>query len=288
MWTWRRSRSSVLAAALVLASCATVPAPRRAALDAARFGLFSQGDVYFAFNMTTQVRSAASAVLPAGARPLLRRAECVYGAVGPGGLEAAAEGRFSPASVRTALALKAGWRRVSGSRDRWRAADGPLEAALPRSGLLLVGRPTVAALAERATLEPAFAMPPQAAAALANADLYGYSPAVPRAIAGGLPIRSGWAAFEADEGDRFRGELTLLLAGESDSPLESGRGGRLVSLAARALLTQLLRGAGVADYAARLRELSVQVDGPAVRVSGLLLSGDEIAAVVGSMGEMLR
>ena len=276
MWTWRRSRYSVaLAAAVALASCASVPAVR-VPLEAARFGLFPQSEIYFAFELTPQVRAAAETLLPEGARPLLRRAARVYGAASQGALYAAAEGRFSPASLRTALRFKGGWKPVPGSRDRWRAADGSLEAGSPAAGLLVLGSADISPVMARAAAAPDYAMPPQAAAALAGADFYGYLASVPAAMAGGLPIRSAWAAFAGEAGDRFRGDLTLLLAGES--------GGRLVSLAVRALLTQLLRQASVADYASRLREVSVQADGGVVRVTGLVLSAAEIAAVVQAFG----
>jgi hypothetical protein len=232
--------------------------------------------VYFALSMTPQVRSAAEGLLPKRARPFLGRAERVYGARSAGGLYAAAEGRFSPGSVGAALGLAGGWERVPGSRDRWRAADGSLQAGSPEAGLLVLGSADISPVMAQAAAASGFAMPPQAAAALAGADFYGYIPSVPQEMAGGLPIRSAWASFAGGDGDRFRGDLTLLLAGES--------GGRLTSLAVRALLAQVLRDARVADYAPRLRDVSVQADPGFVRVTGLALSAEEIVAVVGSLG----
>ncbi len=205
---------------------------------------------------------------------MLKRVERIYGATAPGEVYAAAEGRFSPRSARTGFALAGGWKRVG--RDRWRAADGSLEAAAPGAGLLLLGSGDLAPVIERLGAAPRFAMPPEAAAALAGADFYGYIPSVPAAMAGGLPIRSAWASFTPAQDGRFRGALTLLLAGEG--------GSRLTALAARALLTQLLRDAQVPDYAARLREVTVRADPGVVSVTGLVLSADEIAAVVQSFG----
>ncbi len=283
MWTWRRSPASPAAvrrglfaavAAAVLAACATVPAARRMPLEPARFGLFPAAEAYFAFRLTAPTRAAAERLLPESAGPFLRRAERIYGAAAPDGLYAAAEGRFSPGAVGRALAFSGGWKRLSG--DRWRSADGLHEAATPGPGLLLLGSGDLAPLIGRVGAAPGFAMPPEAAAALAAADFYGYIPSVPAAMAGGLPIRSAWASFAPDEDGRFRGSLTLLLAGSN--------GGRLTSLAVRALLTRLLREAQVADYAARLRDVTVQADGDAIRASGLVLTAEEIAAVVQAFG----
>jgi len=70
--------------------------------------------------------------------------------------------------------------------------------------------------------------------------------------------------------------VALLFDGES--------GGRLIVPAGRALLAQTLRGAGVPDYAARLREIAVEADAGIVRASGLILAADEIVAIVESLG----
>ena len=191
MWTWRRWASAL--AAVALGSCASVPAARRAPLEAARFALFPDADVRFALSLTPAVRLAAARLLPGSAEPLLRRADRVYGAATPAGLYAAAEGRFSPAALWLALACRSDWRRAGD--DRWRAADGSLEAAAPSGGLLLLGTGDISPVIARAAAPPGFAMPPEAAAALADAVLFAWAARLPAGLAEGLPIRTAWVAF---------------------------------------------------------------------------------------------
>jgi hypothetical protein len=280
-WGFRTPAAAAVAAALALASCASTPPARQAPLEAARFALFPDAYALFALRLSPAVRSAAAGLLPGGARPLLDRAERIYGVATPGAVYAAAEGRFSRGSVGTGLALAGGWKRLE--PNRWRAADGSLEAAVPASGLLLIGTgdlaPLLATRATRAAEPAGFAMPPAAAAALAAADAFGYVPAVAPEAAAGLPVRSAWAAF-ADDGGLLRGEATLLLAADS--------GGRLLALAGRALVTRLLRDAGVADVGTRLRDVTVTADAGLLRIRGLVLSPDEIVTVVGALEGLLR
>ncbi len=240
--------------------------------------------------------------------PLLDRAEEVYACLnlpvpgaaepgaggGAGGAELAVTGRWSVNLLSARLDWSCGWTRhqpAPNAPPYWSARRGTLEAGSPAQGLLLAafGRPgAVQRMAARrlspqaGPVELAREQDPRVGPLLAGAVLYAFLPAAAKPAgereatppAGGLPLRELWLAVHRAQDQYELGALAALAGAPNERALTA-----LVRLAAAGWL----RKAGIAEVAARLRALDIEVEEGGLSVRGLRLAEPEMLALLRSV-----
>jgi hypothetical protein len=237
-------------------------------------------DLFWAVRGTVDTRSLVALVIPGeAAERLAARTDRAFGALGRDGvipgLVMATKGNYPASGLRWRLRFSRDWKRVASSRRHWR--KGLLEIAVPDSQTLFLGstdlRPVLANYAAEQT--PADLGIPQAALEeLARSDLFVFLPRATSASAPmALPVRRVWLSGTAGDGNVTVGAWF---------ELEEPEAVRLVALGIRTILLGILRDAGVRDLASRLRGISVDAGPEAVRVTGLVLTLEEIGGLVRS------
>ena len=274
-----------------LASCATVPPSRPAVplwgLLPADSELFLFADLQAARGLLEPLAGRLLHSQPGQLGKLLERTDELYAGLrfqpgAPPHAEAAVLGRYSPDAVGLCLDWSCGWRRSPGQPPFWRNLRLPVEVAAPERGLLLVAygaQPDARGLLarwqnpgpdplERLDLtEPGLRQE-----LLAGSDLYAFLPTLPPAL-GQLPLYSLWLAARR-QGEGYTLGALALLDQEPDPRVMLN----VVRLAAAAVM----RKAGLANVAERLKELEVRVSGRTVVVSGLSLGRGELLQMLGA------
>jgi hypothetical protein len=288
-------------AALLLASCATLPSARRA--ESPWAALPDDGDLYLfadvrqARGLLEPLAGSLSGGKPGRLGPLLDRSKeayaCLYladAAAGAGAAELAVTGRWSPDLVSMRMSFSCGWVRHEPALPSpaspasttppayWSVRRGALEIGSPARGLLLAaaGRPgalermMVRRLSvQEGLVERARASDPRVGPFLAGAALYACLPAAGKVS--GLPMHQLWLAARREADQYELGALASLAGTPNPRALAA-----LVRLAAAALL----RKASIPEVVARLRALEITAEAEGLTVRGLKLSETELLALL--------
>jgi hypothetical protein len=286
-------------AALLLASCATLPSARRA--ESPWAALPDDGDLYLfadvrqARGLLEPLAGSLSGGKPGRLAPLLDRSKeayaCLYLAdAAAGAAELAVTGRWSPDLVSMRMSFSCGWVRHEPALPSpaspasttppayWSVRRGALEIGSPARGLLLAaaGRPgalermMVRRLSvQEGLVERARASDPRVGPFLAGAALYACLPAAGKVS--GLPMHQLWLAARREADQYELGALASLAGTPNPRALAA-----LVRLAAAALL----RKASIPEVVARLRALEITAEAEGLTVRGLKLSETELLALL--------
>ncbi len=285
-------RVGAAAAAVMLASCASVPSrtptqwmgvlPGDAALYASIRVRVSEG-------MVKQLLASVQPSAPAGSGAaelgqLVDRTERVVLAAS---LAAQQEPSFAAVAVGSYPAGLMGCR-LSGSRE-WSRTKSPagtywqwrktgLQVAVPGRSVLLAASGGIEPLLERLRSPSLLPLPEQAALDMEQKDLVLFLPRLPGGFMPGagsqVPIREVWVVGS-------KGPEAWSVSGTANTGSENDS--KLVALVLRFALVAWMRGQNYPDLAQRLKPVTVAPEGNQVRLTGLSLSEQELAQVILSL-----
>jgi hypothetical protein len=174
--------------------------------------------------------------------------------------------------------------RLSGNKDwKWRkGASGPywewskagIQMTIPNNGILLAANGAVDALLARWGAPVPLTVPPDVAGDMETTDLVLYLPELPGGLAQSaeasgmrIPIKEIWV-------DAARGQGGYALTGTANTGSE--KEAKLLALVLRLGLVAWLRSENVPNVADRLKTVTVTAGGVQVKLAGLQFSEDEI------------
>jgi hypothetical protein len=284
-----RGAGIALAAALALASCASVPERAPSEWLGALPG---HATMYVSFNVVSSADLVKKALAEAGEDlkdvgtllDMTKRLVCSVT------LEKGAPARFSviglgnyPAGI---IGMRLGgnkeWKKVNGAEGRyWQWSKAGIQMSVPNNGILLASNGGIDTLLSDWASPLAVTVPPDVAADMKSADLVVYMPELPgdlaeQAAAKGLrlPIQEVWI-------DAVKGTGGYDVSGTANTGSE--REAKLLTLVVKLGLVAWMKTQDVANTSEKLKAISVTASGVQVKLSGLHLTDEEIVPLLLSL-----
>jgi hypothetical protein len=272
----------VAAAALVLASCVTVP--QRAPSE--WLGVLpSDATLYASLDVTANTTLIKKALKDAGPdfadvitlMDMTKRLVASVTLVPGGGsrFSAAALGSYPSGIIGARLGGNKDWKKQSSAAGGWwQWSKAGLQMSIPNNGILLASNGDVETLLGRWQAPPALTVPPDVADDMKTGDLVVYLPELPGGLSQSaaqnsvrIPLQEVWLkAVKAAAG--------YDVGGTANTGTE--RDAKVLTLALRLGLVAWLRSENVPNLSDRLKSITVTAQGVQVKLAGLHFTEDEI------------